>query len=82
MKASDYNVFDLETCEYIAKNIDYKQVSKLIGLSSANVCLYCREGRICKGKYIIESNVVIEIPKELLIEWDKVRLGINPRAKR
>lgn len=68
------------------------QLAEYLDVSTATIKKYCDESKILKGCEIIQEDGYYplpekvkkpqKIPVELLAEWDRVRLAINPKAKR
>lgn len=83
MRISNYNVLDLTLNQYIGKNLTCEEVSKLIGVNVKLVSKYPREEILYKKRYLIENNEIVKIfDTEVLDEWDRYRLELNPNAKR
>lgn len=88
--ANKYDVYDTETNTYILKGVNAGLIEQTIGLGRVNASKYATRGVLFKKRYRIYSKTqpvksVIRRSKEmqkLMEEWDRVRLLLNPKARR
>lgn len=89
---SPINIYDKEKQEYIAKNISRIDATNILGISTRDISTYLKTGYSIGRRYLITlankeegnsvgDNAVYSFPIELLTEWDKWRIKLNPNAK-
>jgi hypothetical protein len=91
-----YTVIDEQTKETILDHVSNDEVSKRIGIEKKRIADYVKNNRLYQRRYRIYKHVEMieeanKEPKKKLRtlktqedmkEWDRVRLLINPEAKR
>jgi hypothetical protein len=95
MIVATYSLFDSEAGEFVVKRLKYGEMEQYLydnyGLSK-NVCDYAKHKRMIKGRYqiLVDGSEEVRFEKQkqdgfptvLLNEWDRIRLLVNPLAKR
>jgi len=77
-EASKYDVYDIEEDKYILHDATPSELQKALGIPWNHVNHYANYGSIYKRRYKIISKEA----RKCLEEWDRVRLKINPDARK
>lgn len=85
-----YDVYDIDRGKTIMRNVNSGIIEDLIGLPRSKTSTYAAMEYVYQQKYrIIGKNLIKPVKRnrtkeevELMKEWDRVRLLINPRARR
>lgn len=89
-----YTVWDRLQEKNILVRASMKDVRERLGISASKVNQYAEKHWVYKGKYLItkhhldkselnknSENKKINLPDELIAEWDRVCLMLNPKAR-
>jgi len=73
-----YDVYDTIENKYLLQGVSAKETEKITGLPRNQVSRYAIDGILYKDRY----RIVNKDDQKLMEEWDRVRLLLNPKARR
>lgn len=86
-----YDVFDTKKDKLILSDVNSGEIEKVIGLKRDKTSTYARKQYLFQKRYRITSKTIpteeVKINrtkevKRVMNEWDRVRLMVNPNARR